>query len=297
MRANPNLYTSVNAAIQQSEGSLQTALNQLSSGKRVSLPSDDPLAFATAVKTQAASAGVDRYTKNADAVLSQAQLADSALSSVVTSLTQAVSVGTEGANGTVTSDQRSALAQQVQGLLSNVVAQANLTSNGVALFAGTAETSSPFVADTTSSDGYSYQGNSGSNQTQVGNGLNVTVNVAGDSIFTNSDGNVLGSLQQMVTALQSGSTSDIATATSAVSAAISHVGEVRVLYGNTVDQLNAQNDYLSQETISLTSQQSSLTNIDTATAATNLTQAQTADSAVLAMAAKILPISLLNYLQ
>ncbi len=69
------------------------------------------------------------------------------------------------------------------------------------------------------------------------------------------------------------------------------------MYGNTVNQLTTENDYLSQETVSLTSQQDSLVDIDTATAATNLTQAQTAQSAVLAMAAKILPTSLLNYLQ
>ena len=297
MRVDPNLYRSVDAAMQQSEQSLQTASQQLSSGKRVSLPSDDPLAFATDVQSLAASASVDRYTKNADAVLSQAQMADSALSSVVTSLTKAVSLGTEGANDTVNSDQRTALAEQVQGLLSNVLTQANLTSNGAPLFAGTAATVIPFVMDATAADGVSYQGNAHINKAQVGDGLQVPVNLPGDTIFTNSAGSVFGSLQQLVSALQSGSTSAIGTATTAVTAAISHVGQVRVSYGNTMQQLTTQTDYLSQETVSLTSQQTALTGIDFATAATNLTQAETANSAVLAMAAKILPVSLLNYLQ
>ncbi len=297
MRVDPNLYQSVDAAMQQSEQSLQTASQQLSSGKRVSLPSDDPLAFATDVQSLAASANVDRYTKNADAVLSQAQMADSALSNVVTTLTQAVSLGTEGANDSVTSDQRAVLAEQVQALLSNVLMQANLTSNGVPIFGGTAVRATPFVADATAANGVSYQGNSDTNQTQVGSDLQVPVNLPGDTIFTSSAGSVFGSLQQMLGALQSGSTSAIGTATTAVSAAIAHVGQVRVFYGNTVQQLNAQTDYLSQETVSLTSQQTALTGIDFATAATNLTQAETANSAVLAMAAKILPVSLLNYLQ
>ncbi len=297
MRVDPNLYTGINAAIQQSEQSLQTTLNQLSSGKSVSLPSDNPLAFAQNVTSLAASASVDQYTQNADAVLTQAQTADAALSNVVTSLTQAVSLGTEGANGTLTSGQRTAVAQQVQGLLANVVSQANLNSAGVSLFAGTASTTTPFVADPSTANAYIYQGNDSANQTTVGQGVQVAVGVPGDSIFTSSSGNVLGSLQGMITALQSGSTSDIATATSAVSTAISHVSQVRVVYGNTVSQLNAQNNYLSQETVSLSSQQSSLTNVDLAAAATNLTQAQTENSAVLAMAAKILPTSLLDYLK
>ena len=297
MRVDPSLYPTINAAIQQSDQQLQTAMNQLSSGKSVSVPSDDPLAFAQDVKSVASSALVDTYTQNAESVLSQAQMADSALSSVVTSLTQAISLGTEGGGSTTTSTERAGLAQQVQGLLADVVSQANLTGNGMPLFAGASNTATPFVADASSPDGYSYQGSSNSNQAQVGQGLSVTVSVPGDSIFLNSEGNVLGSLQQMVSALQSGSSTDLADANAAVSAAIAQVGQARAIYGSTEDQLNAQNNFLSQETISLTSQQTSLVDVDTATAATNLTQAQTANSAVLAAAAKILPQSLLQYLQ
>lgn len=297
MRVDPNLYTNINGAIAQSEQQLQTAMNQLSSGKRVALPSDDPLAFAQNVESLASSARVDTYTKNSDSVLSQAQMADSALSSVITSLRQAVSLGTEGGGSTVTSDERASLVDAAQGILSDVVSQANLTSNGGALFAGTAITSTPFVADSTSPTGYTYQGNSDTNQAQVGDGLQVTVNVAGDSIFTSADGSVLGSLQQMISALQTGSSTDLANANAAITAAIAHVGKVRGVYGSTVDQLNAQNSFLSQETLSLTSQQTSLTDVDTATAVTNLTQAQAQNTAVLAMAAKVLPQSLLQYLQ
>lgn len=296
MRADPNLYTSVNAAIQQSERQLQNAMNQLSSGKRVALPSDDPLAFAQSTTLIAQSAQVDRYTANANTVLSLAQQADSALSSVVTALTQAITLGTEGGNSTVSSSQRASLVQQVQGLLSGVISQANLTSNGHALFAGTAGTSTPFVSDPSSPNGYLYQGNSASNRTDVGQALQVDVNVPGNTVFTNSSGSVLGSLQQVITALQSGVPSDLSSATSAVTAAITQLGQVRAIYGTTINQLNAQNNVLSQDTVSLTAQQNALTGVDFAKAATDLTQAQTTNSAVLAMAAKILPQSLLTYL-
>ena len=296
MRTDPNIYTNVNNAIQQSEQSLETAMNQLSSGKRVAKPSDDPLAFAQNLENSAASVSVDRYTKNTDAVLTQAQQADSALSDVVTSLTQSLSIGTEAGGPTTTATQRAGLAQQVQGLMSDVLAQANLTVSGTALFGGTSGTLAPFVADASAASGYSYAGNSESNQATVGEDLRVPVNLPGDAIFMSSSGNVLGSLQQMVSAVQSGSASDLASASAAITAAISHIGEVRASYGSTVAQLNAQNSVLEQDTVSLTSQQTSLVDVDIATAATNLSQAQTANSAVLAMAAKILPESLLNYL-
>ena len=296
MRADPNLYANVGSSIQSSELSLQTAVNQLSSGKRVALPSDDPLAFAQNLQSLAASANVDRYTKNGNAALLQAQQADSTLSSVITSLTQAISIGTEGGNSDLTSSQRAVFAQQVQAIVGNVVSLANTTSNGVALFGGTSGTTTAFVADAMSPTGYTYQGDSNSNQTQVGDTLSVPVTLPGDSIFTNASGNVLGSLQQVITALQSGSTSALATANAAVTAAIAQVGQVRASYGSTENELTNQNNYLSQETLTLTSQQTSLVDVDTATAATNLTQAQTANSTILAVAAKILPQSILNYL-
>lgn len=296
MRVSPDVYTSVNSAIQQSEQTLQTALNQLSSGKRVALPSNDPLAFSQDLQSLATSATVDTYTQNSDSVLALAQQADSTLSSVVTSLTQAISIGTQSGGPTITPSQRTALAQQFQTLISDVASQANLGVNGTALFAGTSGSVTPFVADPSAPNGYTYTGDSGVNKATVGDTLQVAVNVPGDAVFTSPDGNVFLSLQQMSAAIQSGSSVGLAAANVALTAAIAHVGQVRAAYGSTVNQLQAQNNFLSQETVSLSSAQNALVGVDTATAATNLSQAETNNSAVLAAAAKVLPLSLLTYL-
>lgn len=297
MRVDANQSAALLADMQNSQDALSTAVSQLASGKRVALPSDDPEAFGADVRSLAASAAVDRYTKNADAVVSRAQLADSALSSVVSSLTEAVSLGTEGASGSLTTANRAALVTEVQGILSNVLEQANLTSGGTAIFGGTANPAQTFTADASAATGYVYHGNGGVNQTAIGDGFDVAANVPGDQIFLSSSGNVFGSLNELATALQGGSAADTAAAVSAVSAAIAHVGQQRVVYGNVVNQANAQESFLSQETLSFSSQQAALTNIDFSAAATNLTQAQTAHSAILAVAAKVLPVSLLDYLK
>lgn len=297
MRVDANQSAAVQADMQSSQDALSTAVSQLASGKRVATPSDDPAAFGADVRSLAVSATIDRYTQNADAVVSRAQLADSALSSVVSSLTQAVSLGTEGASGSLTTANRAAMVTEVQGLLSSVLAQANLRSGGSSVFGGTANPTDVFTASASATDGYVYNGSSGVNQTAIGDGLSVTANVPGSQIFLSSAGNVLGSLNSLATALQSGNTGDISAATASVSAAIAHVGQQRVVYANVVNQANAQESYLSQETLSLTSQQAKLTSIDFSTAATNLTQAQTAHSAILAVAAKVLPVSLLDYLK
>jgi flagellar hook-associated protein 3 FlgL len=297
MRVDPNLSSLLNAGIQGTEQALNTAVQQVASGQRVSVPSDDPAAAGANLQSLAESTNVDRYSQNGDAVLSQAQMADSALSNVVSELNQAITLGTQGADGTMTSENRAAIATQVQSVLSEVVSQANTTLNGVSLFGGTATAVSAFAADSTSPTGYVYQGNSGVNSAAIGDNLQVDVNVPGDQVFTNPNGSVLGSLMQLISALGSGSTSDIGDAVTAVRGALTNVSQQRVVYAGVVNQINAQESYLSQETISLTSQQQSLTGVDMSTAISNLTQAQIAHSTILAAAAKVLPTSLLDYLK
>ena len=297
MRVNPNFNASILQDIQQSDTSLQTAFQQVSTGQKVNLPSDNPAAFAAELQLQAQSANVDQYTTNSESALSQAQLGDSVLTSVVSLLNQAITLGTEGANGTSSSADRASISTQVQGLLSNVVSLANTSFQGFSIFGGTVSNEAAFSADPTSSTGYTYNGNSNVNQIQVGDSLTVQANIPGSTLFTNSNANVLGALSDLSTALTSGTSASIGTATAAVTTALNYVTQQHVVYGNTVNQLTSQETYLSQEKVTLTSRSTSLVGIDTATAAENLSQAETENSAVFAAAAKVLQNSLLNYLK
>ena len=296
MRVDPNMVPNMLAAIQQSEMSLQTALQQVSTGKSVNVPSDNPAAAANMVQNTIETADVDQYTQNVGSVLSTVQSADSALSSVVTSLTKAISLGTEGANGTNSSANQQEIATQVQGILSSVVSQANMSYQGAYLFAGTANTTAPYTADSSSPSGYTYNGNNNVNSIQVGDQLSVQANIPGSQVFSNSSANVLGSLSSLVAALQSGNTTAIGNATNAVSSALNYVSQQRAIYGNTESQLNSQETFLQQETVTLASQQNSLVGVDMAKAAVNLSQAETDNNAALAAAAKVMPTTLLNYL-
>jgi flagellar hook-associated protein 3 FlgL len=282
--------------LQQSQTTLNTALQQVSTGKSVNVPSDNPAASADMVQNTMETANVDQYTQNVTGLLSSVQASDSALSSVVTSLTQAVSLGTQGANGTNSAANQQAIAQQVQGILSDVVSQANLSYQGSYLFGGTASTTTPYAADSSSPSGYTYNGNDDTNSVAIGDSTSLQVNLPGSQIFSNSSVNVLQSLSSLVTALQSGNTSAISTATTGVTTALNYVDQQRVFYGNAESQLNSQETYLQQETVNLSSQQTSLVGVDMAQAATTLSQAEVANSAALAAAAKVLPNTLLSYL-
>jgi flagellar hook-associated protein 3 len=381
--------------LQQSSQNLSTALQQVSTGKRVNQLSDDPSASADMVRSLDGSANVDRYTSSGNTVLSSLQSADSALSSVVTSLTSALSLGTSGANSGLTSADRAGIGQQVQTLLSNVISQANTAFQGSYVFGGTASTTPPFVqasssyissaatlspstaltagTATTISDAqtgqsftfkaaagdtvatltqavagavaagtlsagtsasissagtltfasssgivvasndpalgsvsaspgntvpnaYAYVGNSGTNSVAIGDHLSVTSTLAGSQLFS-SGGNVIQSLGALVNALQSGTTAQIATATEAINTAIDYVDDKRMPLGSSMNEISSQESYLSQENVTLTTQQSALVGISLAQAVTNMSQAELDNSAVLAAAAKVAPQTLLDYLK
>jgi flagellar hook-associated protein 3 FlgL len=295
MRINPNVVPDILADLQQSQVSLNTALQQVSTGKSVTLPSDNPAAAAAMVQNTIETGDVDQYTQNVSSVQSSVQSANSILSAVVTSLTQAVSVGTEGANGTNSAANLQAMAGQVQGILSSVVSAANTSVGGAFLFGGTS-TATPYTADSSSPTGYTYNGNNNVNSVEVGDQTSVEVSLPGSQIFSSSSNNVLAALSSLVTALQNGNSSQIGTATTAVSSAIGYIGQQQVFYGNAESQLNAQGTLLQQDTVSLASQENDLIGVNEATAATDLSQAETDNNAALAAAAKVLPNSLLNFL-
>jgi flagellar hook-associated protein 3 FlgL len=145
------------------------------------------------------------------------------------------------------------------------------------------------------SNAYAYVGNSTVNSVQVGDSTTVATNVPGDQLFT-SGANVIGSLNGLITALQTGNSATVAGAASAVSTALSYVSQQRVPLDNTISQLSDQDSFLGQETVTLTTRQTALVGVNLATAATSLSQAELDNTAVLAAASKVLPETLLNYL-
>jgi flagellar hook-associated protein 3 FlgL len=297
MRINPNITPDILTNLWQIQSQEQTALEQVSTGKRVNLPSDDPSAAAADVQNQAAQSQTDQYLQSTSSLEGLLQTADSALSSVVTSLNQAVSLGVQGANGGLSQSDQQSIMQQVQGIRDSIVQLANLSYQGTYIFGGTATTAPPFALDSTQASGVRYNGNAGVNNVQIADGRSVQVNLPGSQIFLGAGGNILASLQQLITALQSGNTTSIGNATTQVSSALSYLSQQRVFYGNTINELNSNQTFLQQEKVNLQTEENNLVGVDMATAATNLSQAQTAHDAALAALAKVIPQSLLDYLK
>lgn len=296
MNVNSNCNLLLLNSLNANEEQQQTDMLELSSGKSVNTPSDNPAAAALETQNLASIADAAQYQQNISSTQSMMQSAQSALGSVVTSLNSVITQGVEAANGTISAAERTQMASTVSAALNQVIGLANTSVQGVYLFGGTASNTPPFQLNADPTTGVTYNGNSGVNTVPVGDGQTVQSNVPGDQIFAASGGNVMQSLTDMINALQSNSTAGIESATTEVTNALGTVSQQQAFYSNANTALDATNTYLQSDTVTLQTQQNNLVGANLTAVASNLTQEQTTEQATLEAMAKVLPMSLLNYL-
>jgi flagellar hook-associated protein 3 FlgL len=296
IRVNPDTTPDLLASIEQAQQNQQTAIQQMSTGRSVNNLSDNPAAAAALVGNNALSSENDQFLSNVSDVQGKLEAADSALSNATQVLTTAITVGAQGANGTVSASDRQALAQQVQGLQQQMLGLANTAYQGVYVFAGTNVTSPPFVQNSVAPSGVQYNGNSDVTSVEVGEGQSVQTNVAGNQLFLNSSGNVLGALNDLASALASGNGIDAAN--TEVQQAFSQLTTQRVSYGNSLSQLQSSQNFLNQEQVNLSTQQNQLVGADLTAVVANESQAQVDLQAALTATGQVLNLpNLLAYLK
>lgn len=286
LRVDPNLASDLLSAIERSDQQQNTAVEQLGSGQSVNAPSDNPSATAAVILNHAQSSQDDTFLRDIGSLQGMYQTADSTLSSAVQLMTKAISLGTEAANGTLTASNRQSIANELQGIMGEMVGLANASYQGEYLFSGTAVHTAPYAVNSTAPGGVTYQGNSSMNFVPILNDQSIQANVPGSQIFSNGAGNIFGSLNQMITALQSGI--GIEAATTAVQNAFQELNQQRVFYGDALNQLSSATSFLNNDQVQLSQQENLLIGIDPAKAATNLSQAEVQNQAVIAATSKIL---------
>jgi flagellar hook-associated protein 3 FlgL len=297
MRVVYNPYTTLLQGIEQDRETLNTAMSQVSTGLKFDSIGADPTAVAGVIENNFEAANLDQYTQSVSSLQGQFQAAGTALDSVTQVLTTTIGLGVQGANGTLTQNQRDALATQVTQLQQQVLGYANTQYRGTYVFAGTATTTQPYVQSSGSPPGIQYVGNARTNTVEIGGTQSVQQNVPGSTIFNASNADVFKGFSDLTTALQNGDTSGITSATSELQAAFSNVGLQRAFYSSTLQSLNTASYTLSQQQTNLTAQQDNLLAADPAQAITNMTEAQVALDAAMAAAGRVDQNSLLNYLK
>ena len=295
MRVDPTYVSNLVSALDGAVSREQQLSNQLASGVRINALSDDPVAAGRNALLLNQIQADDAFTQTSSLVTGQLQVADSALGSVVAQLNQAITLATSANNGTKNSSDVKAIANQLAGILREVESLANSNYQGQYIFAGGMTTTRPF---STSSAATTYSGDSDVNYLVTPNGQKIQLNVPGDQIFLGAK-SVFGVLNSLIANLSTG-TVDAAQAaqdTEALTGALNYVSQQRVQIDNSITQLTAAGDAVTNEKTQLRAAQTELMQADLATVATQLSLAKTQQTALESVIVQLGSGSLFDKLQ
>jgi flagellar hook-associated protein 3 FlgL len=288
---NDSNYRSLLDDIQRIAERMQTAQSQVTSGKKLNRPSDNPSGASDVVRIDTERATNAQYIDNAATAQSRLQIADSTLDGVQQTLDRIRSLGLLADTSTASS---SISTEEIAGLRDQLLSYANTAYDGQFIFAGSNTDSAAYVK---ASDGtVSYAGDSQVMKLQIGDVTTLQTQVPGDQLFT-AGVDVFKTVSDLSTAMASGDRSAIRTQVANLEQFIQIVSSARTKLGGLINEAAATQNELKQSDLSQVAHLSQLQDADMAQALTEFSQNQTALQAATAVGARVSSISILDYLK
>ncbi|MBP6381982.1 MAG: flagellar hook-associated protein FlgL [Pseudomonadales bacterium] len=176
------IFTTGVRHITNAQAEVARAQEQISSGKRVLTPADDPAAAALALGIRQEKARSAQYQRNADLAQSDLQQQDVELESVETVLLQLREYALQAGNATLSANERSTLVAGIEQAGEQLLAIFNTRSTyGDYLFAGFSGDTPPFVPS--AAGRVDYVGDDGERRVAIGAGLEVQSRNNGRELF------------------------------------------------------------------------------------------------------------------
>jgi flagellar hook-associated protein 3 FlgL len=274
--------------------------SELSSGKSLNQPSDDPEGASVVLQLNSQLSALNSYTGSISDGTAWLNTAGGALTDVQNMVQTVRELAVEGANGTETSADLQSASSEVNQLIAQIKQTANTTYNGSYIFSGTATGTAPYLSGSDDT----FQGNSSAVLRKIGPGANVQVNVNLAGVLGNgsasSDGLLLNSLEQISSDLSSGtSAAQTALGTTDLTNLDNNLGSLQQMQagiGAMTNRLSLASAGIQSAQQTDTAQLASTQDANMATVATTYSTESAAYQAALQAGAQIIQESLLNFL-
>jgi len=279
---------------------MQKYQNQLSSGKEVSRPSDNPMLVARIMQLDSNVRMNEQYEKNISDALGWTDTADGALNVVTSTLQRARELIIYGANGTLSGTDRSALKDEVDTLQGQLMQVLNTNYDGRYIFGGQKTTEPPFSIV----DGIlTYSGDNNNIEREISRGVNITIPTNGSGIAVTA-GTTLGNedigalFKNISLALENGNTDDLSgSLLGDIDKHLDNTIRFRSKMGAVYNRLESAKERNAAENLSMTELLSKSEDIDLAEKMMEFSTMRTVYQASLQTGAQILQPSLLDYIR
>ena len=188
------IYDAGSLNIQRNQSDVLKTYNQISSGRRILTPADDPVAAAQALVVTQSQAVTEQHIANQKSAASQLGMVDNKLSSLTDLLQNVRDRVVQAGNTTLTASDRQSIATDIEASLSEMLGIGNSDNgSGDFLFSGYQGGTRPFAIDGSQSaispattSPVAYYGDDGERLLQVSSSRQMEVSVPGSDVFMSS---------------------------------------------------------------------------------------------------------------
>lgn len=265
---------------------------QMSSGKRVNQPSDDPAAADDMLRLRADQRAIAQQKRNAADGDAWLTTVDSALVSSLSIVRKARDLTVRAGSGALSVEAREALAAELEALRDQLRDQANTTYGGRLVFAGTSSEAQAFGAG----PGYAFQGVAGASvERRVGPDASVRVDSDGSAVFGQGTESVFAVLDALAQGVRAGAdlSADQDRLDVRMNAMLGEVSAVGARHNRVLSAI----DELEDRTLTVRTQLGSIEDVDLAATIVELQAQEVAYRGALAATSKVLQPTLLDFLR
>jgi len=179
------LYNRSIQSVLDNQGTLSDIQTQLSSGKKLLRPSDDPVGTSQLIRLTEDIDLLQQYNKNNNLLTNSLEQEETVLSSINTSVNRARVLMIQSGNGIISPDDRQAIGVEIEQIRDQVFDLMNSRNPaGEYIFAGF-QSASPAFSFNASATGnkYSFEGDQGENKIKVSDTVALQVNNSGRDVF------------------------------------------------------------------------------------------------------------------
>jgi len=267
---------------------------QAASGKRVRLPQDDPAAAGRAVSLRGTLNANETYLQNIAAGKEWLNATEAALTNVSDVMRRALTAAGRGGSDTNGANERLALSNQVDGLLSEALTQFNTRHREAFLFAGFRLNSTPFTTIGAPVTSFIYNGDANSRLIEIAPKQTVAINVTGSGSMANG---VLQSLIDLRDHLQANQVNSVNADIATLQTALGGVTDALAEVGARQQRLTEMRSQIERVQLGLQDFLSHTENADMPEVLMRLSEQDVVYKASLNSAAKLSRANLFDYLK
>lgn len=280
--------------INQNAQTINESLERLGTGRRINRAHEDPPGTVLSMRLQSDIASAEGDYRRLEQSLPYLQAADTALQQAISVLQRARELVLTASNDTLTGDQRSAIANEMESLRDELLQIANTKIGDRYLFAGSEILTKPFVAD--GAGNITYLGDSDCLVVVLSSGERFVVTLDGREIFQ-GDEDLFALLKDAIEALRNDDVNTLREQIlSRLDAALGQVLRVSAIYGAQASKVERTMSTLSTQETSLRMALSPVSDADIAEEVTTYQLKQMTLQGTLFAVSKILTASLLDFM-